>query len=627
MGWDLPFESIVGRLTFLGKIRLRASTTVPLLLVGLIFGLTSFAYFSWSNAGIYLVSGDEPHYLVIAKSLVERGTLEVSETYRDEMVWKRLYLPGMTEHDRDGHVVRALNGMFSAHNIGLPLLLAIPFGIAGVVGVKFFMIFLGALATALIWRISGQVTDDLFKRISSTLLLCLSPLILAGATQIYPDILSGIICAYVLQSFYGSPVKMSANTRIGAAVLVFLLPWLQIKLILPMGILLVGNLILHRGEYGSAKRRYFIIGGGVASLLALAYYNEYAFGRFTGPYSAGALEVSWTSLMVLAGLLLDQNQGFLFQNPVHFIGVIYLFAFIRKDPQFGILWGLVWLSLLVPNGLHTTWYGGGCLSGRFEWASTIVFAYPTAFGLSKIRSRVIAVLLAAHVLFQGWQFHRYVNHLTDLFNRGPETWSDTYSIFFPGLSQVLPMLYNRQWAYDWNPNYLWSYTFLILLFSGMMMVLVGRYRSLILWIGLAGFAYIVEILPHSRREQMLHFDLTSLPSQTGRALNGIRVAEVGDNQPGYLIFGPYLPLAPGQYVLELSYKSPAQQPTATLEIFNSTQQKIERKSAIQPSLRGTTRVNFEVTSPFWSRDQYEFRVLWGGYGRFELETLCLLRSP
>jgi hypothetical protein len=597
------------------------------LLVSLIFGLTFYTYFSWSNAGYYLLSGDEPHYLVIAKSVVKRGGLEVSETYQDEMISKSLYLPGMTEHDRDGHVVIGLNGMFSAHNIGLPLLLVFPFVIGGVVGAKLFMISLGALATVLIWRVSGQFTDDLFKRISSTSLLCFSPLILAGATQIYPDILSGIICAFVLHSFHGSPAEISAKTRIVAIALVFFLPWLQIKLILPMGILLVGHLIRGFGEYASFKHRCFLIGGSISSLLALAYYNDYAFGNFFGPYSAGALEVSRTSLMVLAGLLLDQNQGFLFQNPIHFVGVIYLFAFLRKDPQFGILWVLVWLSLWVPNGLHTTWYGGGCLSGRFEWASTIVFAYPTAFGLSRIRSWVIALLFVTHALIQGWLFHRYVTHLIDLFNRGPETWSDTYPIFFPGISEVLPMLYNIQWAFDWNPNYLWIYTFFILLFSGMMVELGSRYRSQILCFGLAGLALIVASLPHSRREPVLHFDLTGLPSQTGRDLDGVRFAKVGDDQPGYLIFGPYLPLAPGQYVLELSYKSPSLQPTATLEIFNSTRQKIERSALIQSSLIGTERINFEVMSSFGSRDQYEFRVLWNGRGFLALESLRLLRYP
>ena len=606
---------------------MRASIAIPVLLVALTLGLTLFAYLRWSEAGIYLVSGDEPHYLVIAKSLLQKGTLEVSETYRDEMISKSLYLPGMSEHDRDGHIVSGYHGMFSAHNIGLPLLLVIPLAIAGVFGAKLFIIFLSALAIGLIWRVSGQFSTNLFMRANSTLLVCLSPLILAGGTQIYPDILSGIICLFVLHCFHGSPFGISSKSWNLAMALLFLLPWLQIKLVLPMGIFWLAHLIPYRTNHPPLLHQLTITIGVVASLIALALYNEYAFGNFFGPYSNGALEVSQTSLMVLGGLLMDQNQGFLFQNPIHFIGVVYLFSFIRNDPKFAVLWALIWVSLWLPNGLHTTWYGGGCLSGRFEWASALVFAYPTLYGLSRIRSQVIALLLVVHVMVQAWLYSRYVNHEIDLFNRGPETWSDAYSIFFPGISKALPMLYSPNWAFDWAPNYLWIGVIFGLMTCGAIGELSPRFRTLMLGLGLSGFVFLGGRLPVSRAEPMLHFDLKSLPSQTGTLINGVWHAEMGNHRPGYLIFGPYLPLAPGRYCLELSYKSPSSQPTAKLEVFNSTRQEMERAQDLQPTLSSIARIEFEVKAPFWSRDRYEFRVQWSGRGYLAVEDLRLFRTP
>jgi hypothetical protein len=57
------------------------------------------------------------------------------------------------------------------------------------------------------------------------------------------------------------------------------------------------------------------------SFAGLAANNLYAFGNAAGPFNA-EIEISKTSIMVLFGLLVDQNQGFLLQNPVMLLGLL-----------------------------------------------------------------------------------------------------------------------------------------------------------------------------------------------------------------------------------------------------------------------------------------------------------------
>src|SRR5689334_18930421 len=69
-------------------------------------------------------SGDEPHYLAIADSIVHRRTLDLRATYEDQRV--RSFLPVGPE-ETHGYVYAPGGPLISIHSIGLPVYVAGPY--------------------------------------------------------------------------------------------------------------------------------------------------------------------------------------------------------------------------------------------------------------------------------------------------------------------------------------------------------------------------------------------------------------------------------------------------------------------------------------------------------------------
>src|SRR3954447_24688265 len=88
-------------------------------------------------------AGDEPHYLLAAKSLVDDGDLDVRDDYAARGYHE--FYPYTLE--RHGRLRRGrLN---EPHGAGLPLLIAPAFALGGARGVEVFLAAIAALAVAL----------------------------------------------------------------------------------------------------------------------------------------------------------------------------------------------------------------------------------------------------------------------------------------------------------------------------------------------------------------------------------------------------------------------------------------------------------------------------------------------
>lgn len=159
------------------------------------------------------------------------------------------------------------------------------------------------------------------------------------------------------------------------------------------------------------------------------------------------------------GLLIDQNQGFLFQNFIAFVGLAFIRKFYAHYKSTTLLLGLVFFSLLIPNALHPSWYGGWSFSGRFEWSAATVFMLITIFGLGQLihsHKRIYQTIISISFLWQTYIFYRYAFQGPGLYNKGASTVFEHYSIFYGKIHSWLPALYNSDWAYSYTPNYVWS---------------------------------------------------------------------------------------------------------------------------------------------------------------------------
>lgn len=338
----------------------------------LIYGIFSLAtLFFWQYKGVNTITGDEPHYLVMSSGIVKQGSLEQTAPYREEFKARKIHKHGLAPEDaqpspQNTHAVLGPNGLFNVHNIGLPLLLAIPFLLGGVLGAKLAMVFFSALVVMAAWKFSSHFTEDKIQRLWAVIAATISLPLIPASGQIYPDVLAGLISLVGLYWFFTIHQRRTADLEVLLTAVVVFLPWLQIKFAATCVVLVLSITAKIYFQSRDIKKIARILLFAGASCFALASYNYYAFGKISGPYQSGALEMSKTSLMVLLGLHFDQNQGFIFQNPVNLIGILAIGWIYKFNRAFSLVWALVFLSLIVPNALHPNWYGGGGFQAAFN---------------------------------------------------------------------------------------------------------------------------------------------------------------------------------------------------------------------------------------------------------------------
>ena len=579
----------------------------------------------WKSYDINTITGDEPHYLVMASGMVKQGVLEQTLPYQAEFKSREIFKPGLAPEDAapspaNTHAVQGPRGLFNVHNIGLPLLLALPYLGFGIIGAKIFLVLLSSLILLTTWKITGLLSSDSKHRYWATLGACISLPLIPAAGQIYPDILAGLLALTGLYWFMTADKERCVTQELAMASALAFMPWLQIKLAATCALIFAAVLLkkfLASRNYRKVLPILFI---GFISCIALACYNYYAFGKVSGPYQSDAIEISRTAVMVLFGLVLDQNQGFLFQNPIYFIGLIAIGSLYRDNKPFTILWALTFLSLIVPNAMHHAWYGGGSFSGRFEWSATIVFLIPVVYGLMKLalyRETLFRVLLGTGLLLQCYFFYRYAVEGVWLYNKITTSWPSGYSIYYKAVHGGLPMLYNSEWAFRYLPNYAWI-TLTSLLFA------IGFFSRKRLGAAISGtlaLGLLLIITAGVFDKQGINsasYEGKELPSLTGRVSGTSRVAEPGIDSPGFISFGPYLPLQEGEYELTLTYSSNAasDQKIGVYEVVDATSQ----NKMDQGQLNGTDatsktlKVRFELTK---NKSQIlEFRNFW--YGDYDL---------
>ncbi|MBC3915864.1 hypothetical protein H8L32_00070 [Undibacterium sp. CY18W] len=605
----------------------------PVALILFIYAMLSILTLAiWERKHTNTVTGDESHYLVMVSGLIKHASLEQTEPYREEFKTRAIYESGLAPQDAEpapanSHTVIGPHGLFNVHNIGLPLLLSIPVLLGGIVGAKLLMIFCGAFVLVLAWKISALFSANEKHRFWSVIAACISMPFIPASNQIYPDILAGLIALTGLYWFLTTQKKRSKTTELLLTCTIVFLPWLQIKFAATCMLILLAiaaKIYLESRDMQKILRLTLIAG---ISCVLLVFYNHYAFGKISGPYQSGALEISKTSFMVLLGLHFDQNQGFLIQNPVNLIGVLAIPWLYRFNRQFALMWGLVFLSLIVPNALHPNWYGGWSFSGRFAWAAATVFVVPTMYGLIRFaesREKLFQAVIATSVLLQSYFFYLYAIVSVSLYNKGIDAWFDSYSTFYSPVSYWLPMLYNSAWAHSYLPNYVWLGIVVMLFILGFLKK--SRLSAVTPYVAIVFVAGIVTAGLYSQRpSNQVVFKGADLPSQSGRLAGSVRIAEQGTDQPGFLTFGPYVNLGRGRYEIVLRYSSTGaeNQTVGSFDIYDTT---TATQNRIIP-LYGTNDVIKELTVNFesnlFSPHSFEFRNKWDGALDLKIHDLRL----
>jgi hypothetical protein len=350
--------------------------TILLLLPALIYVAIVLA---WDSGGVNPLTGDEPHYLVIADSLLRDGDLRALNNYR-------------AVAPLDSHTV---NG-FSIHGPGLPLLLLPGYALGGALGAKVWMALIIGLTPLSVYRRARAILAGRRWPLAVALIVGLGLPFLTGAGQIYPDLLAGLI----IFSLLGAWAEGGAAPAWWAGGLLALLPWLHLKFLAPAALL---ALLLARPPRHRSPTPLVLL---AASAAALGAYNLRAFGSVMGPYQPGDAATDLGKItMVALGLHLDRMQGIFLQAPVFLLGAYGLTIFAAEDRRLALAAGAIYLMVLLPGAAHTNWYGGTSFAGRFFWAVALLWCFPLLYAIRHLRRRgmggLAAGALAAAILLEG----------------------------------------------------------------------------------------------------------------------------------------------------------------------------------------------------------------------------------
>jgi hypothetical protein len=444
--------------------------------------------------------------------------------------------------------------------------------------------------------------------------------------------LSGLITLVGLYWFFTTYEKRSKIQEILLSTIIAFLPWLHIKLSVTCILIILAVTIKIYLESKNSRRvlRIFLITS--TSCILLLLYNHYAFGNILGIvtfYKKGMIELGKENIMILLGLLFDQNQGFFLLNPVNLIGILAIGWIYRFNRIFALFWGLVFLSLIIPNALHLGCpYGGTSFSGRFEWGAAVIFIIPTIYGLliiGKNREKTFRLIIAGGILLQLYFFYQYAIRDISLYNRGAATWIENYSIFYSSIHPWLPMLYNSEWEFKYLPNYTWLALICTLLVIGFIRTNRFYSKASILIISCFVLILVAGLFKGESQMYKIIFRANELPSQTGRTINSTRIAEQYKESPGLLNFGPYVILGKGQYEVTLIYSAlgSSAKNIGWFDVFNATLNVKISQLPINGTHNTNQALNIKFKIDHSEKNLLEFRTYWNGLSTLKVQYISL----
>ena len=528
-------------------------------------------YGIWETKGWYPATGDEPHHIIIGRAILHHGSLEQTRAYEDEFARGYLGQPGDPITRANTHVVDTPRGRFSFHSIGTgvltvpPMVVAALFQYDDVVVIKIFFVLLSGLAVVAALALASLYVNSDSARLIAVVLTCFGLPLVIAANQVFPDLLAGVLglCVLAWLAWSAPRPRTPLWQDAGATGVVACLPWLHYKLTVMAGI--IGLAVLFAAFRKGAGWKRLLAMCVVPTIAGAVFflYNDYAFGSPIHLDTRITLHGGSRAVMWFLALNLDRWHGFLLQNPVFFLGLVFLVPFVVRQPLVGVTALLAYVAATGINAAHGS--PGYSFAGRHAWTGCLLLMPATIYGLGcleKLSRRVFFAVAAGLLSVQVFAIAPLFMTKHDLYNPNRILWFDVYPSFFPeAMNRFLPAFYDVNWWHRHPANY----CFILLSF---LLVGVGAWsyprrpeKTLRLTGGLLLLAMPVVLLvgfaqPDPPRKPLV-FTARSMNRHFGIVQQDAVLASVDAHEAGIWTFGPYIRVADGDYRVRFRLQSNA----------------------------------------------------------------------
>lgn len=362
------------------KLRQRISLWMPLI-------LALIAYEAAASLQLQRTEfvGDEPHYMLIAHSLCYDHDADLKNNYEARDYASFYPYPVLESH---GHDYRGNGVLHSQHNVGLPLLLTIPYCLLGEPDwARLEMAFLTALASWSIFLLARSWTkrDDV-AWVTWAAATFTSPL-WTMAPQLYPDT-AAILGVAIALLLLNSP-SLSNGKLLVLGLVVAWLPWLNVRLAL-LSLLIIATAVRKlRRSRPHWKQWVFLIvlpsiSGVVWLWISYAWYGSLLPSAIYTPVVAD-IPFSWERLYVaLVDLGLGREFGLLTYAPIYWIalvGLVVMASRREKAMWVPVIWLIVHIAFLALSQAMAAQGPGYTFPARMMVPIIPLLAIPLAYAI------------------------------------------------------------------------------------------------------------------------------------------------------------------------------------------------------------------------------------------------------
>lgn len=358
----------------------------------LVVSFILYATFGLLNAQRVGPGGDEPHYLIIAQSLLADGDLKIENNHR-----QREYRAFWGGELRPDYMKRGIDGeIYSIHAPGLPVLLLPAYVVFGYFGTVLVMSLIAALTAVAVFDLAEAVAGTR-TALAAWAAVCLTVPFVPHGWLIYPEMPGALIVAWGALWLWRQEAPGIAGWIWRGAALA-LLPWLHTKFVIFVA--LFGAPLVWR-----VRTEPKAVAAFVAPLaLSLAGWLGF-FYAYYGTINPEAPYGDYTAMFVLAkniprgllGLVFDQKFGLLIYSPVYLFAIAGCWMLLRRSDT--RLLGAVLLLVTAAHVGSTTrlymWWGGTSAPARFLVPILPALAPMLALGVGAARGRIGRTVFAS----------------------------------------------------------------------------------------------------------------------------------------------------------------------------------------------------------------------------------------